>query len=131
MICSHLVNLSLLFGAVLSWGVMWPLIAHRKGDWFPGDIKESSMKSLSGYKVFLQVSQYVLSTYFDCKTELIRFMQVFISIALILGDGLYNFAKTILFTAKSMHAAFNKNTHKSGELASFLFMLCRLLVFSS
>ncbi|KAB5531530.1 hypothetical protein DKX38_018200 [Salix brachista] len=26
MICSHLVNLSLLLGAVLSWGLMWPLI---------------------------------------------------------------------------------------------------------
>lgn len=51
MICSHLVNLSLLVGAVLSWGVMWPLIGDKKGDWFPGDIKESSMKSLNGYKV--------------------------------------------------------------------------------
>ncbi|RZC69614.1 hypothetical protein C5167_033965 [Papaver somniferum] len=32
MICSHLVNLSLLFGAVISWGVMWPLIAGLKGN---------------------------------------------------------------------------------------------------
>ncbi|EYU19676.1 hypothetical protein ABFS82_06G098300 [Erythranthe guttata] len=82
MICSHLVNLSLLLGAVLSWGVMWPLISDKKGDWFPQNIKESSMKSLNGYKVF-------------------------ISIALILGDGLYNFLKTLLCTIKSMHATFN------------------------
>ncbi|KZV17217.1 hypothetical protein F511_04018 [Dorcoceras hygrometricum] len=83
MICSHLVNFSLLLGAVLSWGVMWPLIGKKKGEWFPQDIKESSMKSLNGYKVF-------------------------ISIALILGDGLYNFLKTLLLTVRSMHAAFKK-----------------------
>lgn len=51
MICSHIVNLSLLFGAVLSWGIMWPLIRGLKGQWFPESISESSMKSLNGYKV--------------------------------------------------------------------------------
>ncbi|KAK3228396.1 hypothetical protein Dsin_000277 [Dipteronia sinensis] len=79
MICSHLVNLSLLFGAVLSWGLMWPLIIGLKGDWFPSNIKESSMKSLNGYKVF-------------------------VSIALILGDGLYNFLKILFCTARSIQS---------------------------
>lgn len=51
MICSHLVNLSLLLGAVLSWGLMWPLIGEQKGVWFPEQLPESSMKSLNGYKV--------------------------------------------------------------------------------
>ncbi|GMI75587.1 YELLOW STRIPE like 3, YELLOW STRIPE LIKE 3 [Hibiscus trionum] len=78
MICPHLVNLSLLLGAVLSWGVMWPLIGGLKGEWFPATLPESSMKSLNGYKVF-------------------------ISIALILGDGLYNFLKILFFTARSIH----------------------------
>ncbi|KAI3924566.1 hypothetical protein MKX01_038006 [Papaver californicum] len=55
MICSHLVNLSLL------------------------SLSESSMKSVNGYKVF-------------------------ISIALILGDGLYNFLKIMYCTSKSIHA---------------------------
>ena len=50
MICSHLVNLSLLLGAVLSWGVMWPQIGDQKGKWFPSALPESSMKSLNGYK---------------------------------------------------------------------------------
>ncbi|CAL9088885.1 unnamed protein product [Musa textilis] len=85
MICSHIVNLSLLLGAVLSWGIMWPLISDLKEDWFSGSIPKSSMRSLQGYKVF-------------------------ISIALILGDGLYNFLKILAFTAKSMHArAASKN----------------------
>ncbi|KAG5045795.1 hypothetical protein JHK86_015201 [Glycine max] len=79
MICSHLVNLSLLLGAVISWGIMWPLIRGLKGEWFPASIPESSMKSLNGYKVF-------------------------ISIALILGDGLYNFVKVLYFTATNIHA---------------------------
>ncbi|KAJ6294787.1 hypothetical protein OIU76_022799 [Salix suchowensis] len=85
MICSHLVNLSLLLGAVLSWGVMWPLIGGLKGEWFPSTLPESSMKSLNGYKVF-------------------------ISIALILGDGLYNFLKILYFTATSMHARAKANS---------------------
>ncbi|KAG8381093.1 hypothetical protein BUALT_Bualt06G0086400 [Buddleja alternifolia] len=88
MICSHLVNLSLLLGAVLSWGVMWPLISEKKGDWFPQNIKESSMKSLNGYKVF-------------------------ISIALILGDGLYNFLKILLFTIRNMYSVYNKKNLKT------------------
>lgn len=83
MICSHLVNLSLLFGALLSWGVMWPLIRGLKGEWFPATLSESSMKSLNGYKVF-------------------------ISISLILGDGLYNFLKIIYFTTTNIHASVNK-----------------------
>lgn len=84
MICSHLVNLSLLAGAVLSYGVMWPLIGDRKDDWFPSSLPESSMKSLNGYKVF-------------------------ISIALILGDGLYNFLKITFFTARNIYVTSRKN----------------------
>ncbi|KAL2339575.1 hypothetical protein Fmac_007515 [Flemingia macrophylla] len=83
MICSHLVNLSLLLGAVISWGIMWPLMRGLKGEWFPASIPESSMKSLTGYKVF-------------------------ISIALILGDGLYNFVKVLYFTATNIHATVKK-----------------------
>ncbi|KAJ9679964.1 hypothetical protein PVL29_021761 [Vitis rotundifolia] len=83
MICSYLVNLSLLFGAVLSWGLMWPLMRHKKGNWYPATVSESSMKGLNGYKVF-------------------------ISIALILGDGLYNFVKILLFTATSIINRLNK-----------------------
>ncbi|KAG2708561.1 hypothetical protein I3760_05G199400 [Carya illinoinensis] len=88
MICSHLVNLSVLLGAVLSWGVMWPLIRGLKGDWYPETLSESSMKSLNGYKVF-------------------------ISISLILGDGLYNFLKILYFTATNIHAEVNKKKLKS------------------
>ncbi|KAE8690177.1 Metal-nicotianamine transporter YSL1 [Hibiscus syriacus] len=82
MICSHLVNLSLLFGAVLSYGIMWPLINHLKGQWFSEDLQEYSMKSLYGYKVF-------------------------VSVALILGDGIYNFLKIFCFTLANIHGRLN------------------------
>ncbi|XP_042983477.1 metal-nicotianamine transporter YSL3-like isoform X1 [Carya illinoinensis] len=88
MICSHLVNLSLLLGAVLSWGVMWPLIRGLKGDWYPETLSESSMRSLNGYKVF-------------------------ISISLILGDGLFNFLKILYFTTRNIHARVNKDLKTS------------------
>ena len=50
MICPHIVNISTLLGAVLSWGVMWPLIGNLKGEWFPTNLSESDMKGLNGYK---------------------------------------------------------------------------------
>ncbi|KAG9155004.1 hypothetical protein Leryth_012192 [Lithospermum erythrorhizon] len=78
MICSHIVNLSLLFGAVISWGIMYPLFRNLKGKWFPANIDEESMKSLNGYKVFL-------------------------SISLLLGDGLYNFVKITCITLTSLY----------------------------
>ncbi|KAM3388564.1 hypothetical protein ACQJBY_010983 [Aegilops geniculata] len=90
MICPHLVNISLLLGSILSWGVMWPLIADLKGNWYPADLPESSMRSLQGYKAF-------------------------ICIALILGDGIYNFTKIILKTVMSMLDKSKQKNAKNGE----------------
>ncbi|KAL5221983.1 hypothetical protein ABZP36_026696 [Zizania latifolia] len=83
MICSHLVNLSTLLGAVISWGITWPLISKHKGDWYPANVKESSMSSLYGYKSFL-------------------------CIALIMGDGLYHFVKVVGLSAMSLHGRLNR-----------------------
>ncbi|CAL5030759.1 unnamed protein product [Urochloa decumbens] len=77
MICSHLVNVSLLLGAILSWGVMWPLIGKQKGNWYSAEASEHSMSSIYGYKAFL-------------------------CIALLVGDGLYNFVKVIVISVKNI-----------------------------
>ncbi|KAI4326784.1 hypothetical protein L6164_019319 [Bauhinia variegata] len=90
MICSHLVNLSLLLGAVLSFGVIWPLIDRLKGDWFPETLDENNMKGLYGYKVFL-------------------------SVALILGDGIYNFIKILLFTIVNVIGRIKTKKHDVAE----------------
>lgn len=104
MICSHLVNCSLLLGAVLSFGVMYPLIDRLKGDWFPDNLEETNMKGLYGYKVF-------------------------VSIALILGDGIYNFTKILISTVFNVHERMRSKNNKNGmsshihtlKFASFLF----------
>ncbi|PWA83494.1 YELLOW STRIPE like 8 [Artemisia annua] len=70
MICPYLINVSLLVGAIISWGLMWPLIDLRKGDWYPADLGAGSLHGIQGYRVF-------------------------IGIAMILGDGLYNFFKVL------------------------------------
>ncbi|KAJ3689233.1 hypothetical protein LUZ61_018397 [Rhynchospora tenuis] len=70
MICPYLVNVSVLLGGILSWGIMWPLIERKRGDWFPADLPSTSLHGLQGYRVFIAIS-------------------------LILGDGLYNFFKVL------------------------------------
>ncbi|KAF2308858.1 hypothetical protein GH714_022048 [Hevea brasiliensis] len=88
---SHAVNLSTLLGAVLSNGIMWPLINKLKGDWFPANLQgEANMKGLYGYKVF-------------------------VSVALILGDGLYNFVKIVIFTIINIHGRLKRNSNLDTE----------------
>ncbi|MED6118686.1 putative metal-nicotianamine transporter ysl7 [Stylosanthes scabra] len=83
MICPYIINVSLLIGGILSWAVMWPLIADKKGDWYDAKLKQSSLQGLQGYKVF-------------------------IAIAMILGDGLYNFVKVLGRTLSGLYKQFYK-----------------------
>ncbi|GAB4855282.1 Probable metal-nicotianamine transporter ysl7 [Ancistrocladus abbreviatus] len=84
MICPYLVNISLLVGAVLSWGIIWPLIDAKKGHWYDANTSRSSLHGLQGYKVFLAIS-------------------------LMLGDGLYNFLKVM---GKTLHSLYGKLGNK-------------------
>lgn len=77
LICPHIVNCSVLFGAIISWGILWPLISQRAGDWYPADLGSNDFKGLYGYKVFIAIS-------------------------LILGDGLYNLVKIVSITIKEI-----------------------------
>ncbi|KAI7733930.1 hypothetical protein M8C21_004002 [Ambrosia artemisiifolia] len=84
LICPHIVNCSVLFGAIISWGFLWPFITTRAGDWYPADLGSNDFKGLYGYKVF-------------------------VAIALILGDGLYNLVKIIAISVK---AVLNNSTRR-------------------
>ncbi|EOA33704.1 hypothetical protein CARUB_v10019889mg [Capsella rubella] len=81
MICPYLINVSLLIGSILSWGVMWPLIGAQKGKWYSADLRDSNLHGLQGYRVF-------------------------IGIAMILGDGLYNFIKVLGRTIFGLYKQF-------------------------
>ncbi|XP_043715770.1 probable metal-nicotianamine transporter YSL7 [Telopea speciosissima] len=89
MICPYLINISMLVGAILSWSIMWPLIEAKKGHWYAADLPSSSSQGLQGYKIF-------------------------IAIAMILGDGLYNFLKVFKQTLFGLFQQLYGN--KTGEL---------------
>ncbi|QCD92509.1 probable metal-nicotianamine transporter YSL7 [Vigna unguiculata] len=73
MICPYIINISVLLGGILSWGIMWPIIKTKEGHWYDKGLGEGNLHGIQGYRVF-------------------------IAIALILGDGLYNFVKVITHT---------------------------------
>ncbi|KAI3784626.1 hypothetical protein L1987_43728 [Smallanthus sonchifolius] len=56
LICPHIVNCSVLFGAIISWGALWPFITTRAGDWYPADLGSNDFKGLYGYKLFCPYS---------------------------------------------------------------------------
>ncbi|RDX71188.1 putative metal-nicotianamine transporter YSL7 [Mucuna pruriens] len=73
MICPYIINISVLLGGIISWGIMWPLIKTKEGHWYAKGLGEGNLHGIQGYRVF-------------------------IAIALILGDGLYNFVKVLTHT---------------------------------
>ncbi|KNA25958.1 hypothetical protein SOVF_001910 [Spinacia oleracea] len=85
LICPHIVNCSVLLGAIISWGFLWPFVSQHAGDWYPADLGSNDFKGLYGYKVF-------------------------IAIALILGDGLYNLIKIVAITVKEISNSRSKET---------------------
>lgn len=54
MICPYMVNVSLLVGAILSWGILWPVIESKKGDWYSAKLPASSLHGIQGYRVTRQ-----------------------------------------------------------------------------
>jgi len=79
MICPHVVNVSMMVGAALTWGFLWPLIKTKEGDWYPEGLGDTSFSGLFGYKVFITVS-------------------------ILMGDGFYNVLKVLLQSAKALAA---------------------------
>ena len=51
MIVPYVVAYSLMFGAILSWGIMWPLLTRQAGNWYPAGLQDGDFRGLFGYKV--------------------------------------------------------------------------------
>ncbi|XP_026429218.1 probable metal-nicotianamine transporter YSL7 [Papaver somniferum] len=84
MITPHMINLSLLLGSIVSWGLMWPLIEQQKGKWYSADLPDSSLSGMQGYRVFT-------------------------AIAMILGDGLFQF---VVLLSKTLYSIWKKTLEK-------------------
>ncbi|MCL7046753.1 hypothetical protein MKW94_015950 [Papaver nudicaule] len=91
MLCPYSINLSMLLGSIISWGIMWPLIEKQKGHWYSKELKDSSLSGLQGYKVF-------------------------IAIAMILGDGLFQF---VLVAAKAIYNLIKSKNMKTKPASSY------------
>ncbi|KAK3004270.1 hypothetical protein RJ639_019142 [Escallonia herrerae] len=91
MICPYMVNVSLLLGAIISWGIMWPLIEAQKGHWYSADLSPTNLHGIQGYRVF-------------------------IAIATILGDGLFQVVANAIYTCFKLV----KGKQKKDELSSVI-----------
>ncbi|CAL5427536.1 unnamed protein product [Camellia sinensis] len=90
MICPYMVNISLLIGAIISWGIMWPQIEKKRGHWYSADLPSSSLHGIQGYRVFL-------------------------AIAMMLGDGLFHVIYMIIVT---LHSLISQNSNTNRQLSS-------------
>ncbi|KZV47027.1 hypothetical protein F511_16414 [Dorcoceras hygrometricum] len=86
MICPYMVNVSLLVGAILSWGVMWPIIQTKEGSWYEAGLKGSDIHGIQGYRVFIAIS-------------------------MMLGDGLFHVVYMVIVTVKSFMAQQSEQRH--------------------
>ncbi|XP_054787669.1 probable metal-nicotianamine transporter YSL7 [Prosopis cineraria] len=89
MICPYIINVSVLLGGIISWGIMWPLIEKKEGDWYPPNLDDTDMNGLQGYKVFIAIS-------------------------LILGDGLYNLFKVLGHTLIGIYKQIRDKQRENG-----------------
>uniref|UniRef100_A0A0E0L075 Uncharacterized protein n=1 Tax=Oryza punctata TaxID=4537 RepID=A0A0E0L075_ORYPU len=93
MMCPHIVNFGLLFGAIISWGFLYPYLETKHGEWYQTD-SASNLDGLNGYKVF-------------------------ISVTLIVTDGLINFLILVTSAAINFYHIRQQQQQTSG-LASYI-----------
>ncbi|KAK7273712.1 hypothetical protein RIF29_14772 [Crotalaria pallida] len=93
MICPYMINVSLLLGAIISWGILWPWIGHKKGIWYRADLPASSLYGIQGYRVFA-------------------------AIAMMFGDGLYHCISMLLQVAYNLCLQYKKKQRSSSATVS-------------
>lgn len=91
MLVSQRINLSMMLGAILSWGLMWPMLMGKAGDWYPEGLPSKDFAGMFGYKVIL-------------------------TLASIMGEGLYQVVKIFALSLMQMHAVIKlRQAKKRGE----------------
>ncbi|BDA49724.1 probable metal-nicotianamine transporter YSL6 [Coccomyxa sp. Obi] len=101
MIVPYVVAYSMMWGAIMSWGIMWPLLTKKEGDWYPDGLSDGDFRGLFGYKNFL-------------------------AIAIFVADGAYNFVKIgilsleVYLDTKKEQRRLNKTRHPVGGPSSVI-----------
>ncbi|KAK7349004.1 hypothetical protein VNO80_23824 [Phaseolus coccineus] len=72
MICPYVINASLLLGAIISWGILWPWIEHKKGIWYSADLPTSSLNGVQGYRIFTAIAMMLGDGLYHCIIMLLR-----------------------------------------------------------
>ncbi|XP_020180943.1 probable metal-nicotianamine transporter YSL17 [Aegilops tauschii subsp. strangulata] len=56
MFCPYKITISMLTGSLVSWGLIWPYIQTKEGDWYPQGLDRDNISGINGYRVFIGVS---------------------------------------------------------------------------
>ena len=59
MIVPQIVNCSMMCGAILAWGILWPIFDTKAGKWYDSDLKSDDVRGRYGYEIFLSLGLFV------------------------------------------------------------------------
>ncbi|WVZ98210.1 hypothetical protein U9M48_043678 [Paspalum notatum var. saurae] len=76
MICAPMISVSMLIGSILSWGILWPCIQTKEGQWYPKNLEPKSLSGITGYKVFIGVSIILADSLFNFIKALVRILYI-------------------------------------------------------
>ncbi|GJM90010.1 hypothetical protein PR202_ga06246 [Eleusine coracana subsp. coracana] len=72
MICPHMITVSIVIGAILSWGIIVPYLNSKEGIWYAANLNSNSFAGIGGYKVFIGVSMMLAEALFNFLCIMIR-----------------------------------------------------------
>ena len=59
MIVPQIVNVSMMCGAILAWGILWPIIDTKAGNWYAAGLKGDDVQGRYGYEIFLSLAVFL------------------------------------------------------------------------
>ncbi|KAF0924780.1 hypothetical protein E2562_014888 [Oryza meyeriana var. granulata] len=107
MICPHIVNFGLLFGAIISWGFLYPFLETKRGQWYQTD-SPTSLNGSNGYKVFISVTLIITDGTINFLTLITTAAINFYQLRKEHDSGLSNYIKK--------HPSLNYDDHKRIEV---------------
>jgi hypothetical protein len=62
----------MLAGSLISWGLIWPYIETKAGDWYPKGLDDDNISDINGYRVFIGISMILADGLLHMLSILIR-----------------------------------------------------------